>query len=106
MIKILIRVFLVISTGVLLVSCGGSPSGQGPSSVTPTPPPPPAPINYNTVEFRNNYGLAQIKALAAYDAGASGAGITVAVIDSGIDIDNSQIQANIHVDSTNIATGN
>lgn len=107
MIKILIRAFLVISTGVLLVSCGGSPSGQGPAgNVALPPPPPPAPINYNTVEFRNNYGLAQIKALAAYDAGATGQGITVAVIDSGIDIDNSQIQANIHPDSTNIATGN
>ncbi len=44
--------------------------------------------------------------ISAYENGATGEGITVAVIDSGIDIDHSQIQANINSDSTNIVTGN
>lgn len=45
-----------------------------------------------------------INAIVAYENGATGQGITVAVIDSGIDIDHPQVQANIHVDSTNIVT--
>ncbi len=90
----------------LLASCASSPSGSGgQGNVTPPPPPPPPVTNYDTREYRNNYGLDLVKAIAAYDKDASGEGITVAVIDSGIDIDNSQIMANIHPDSTNIATG-
>jgi len=50
--------------------------------------------------------LGQIKAISAYENDATGLGITVAVIDSGIDINHAQIAANIHGDSTNIVTGN
>ncbi len=98
--------FLIISC-IFLASCGSSPGGGGGNSapLAPPPTPPPAPVNYNTVEYRNNYGLDQINAIAAYDNEATGEGITVAVIDSGIDVDNSQILANIHPDSTNIVTG-
>ncbi|PCI33527.1 MAG: hypothetical protein COB54_04305 [Alphaproteobacteria bacterium] len=89
-----------------LAACG-STGGSGTSAVIGTaPPPPPAPVDFNTVEFRNNYGLGQINAISAYENGATGEGITVAVIDSGIDIDHPQIEANIHEDSINIVTGN
>lgn len=92
-----------------LAACSGSPSRSssigGGGGVTPTPPPPVV-TNYDTVEYRNNYGLDQIHAIVAYEADATGQGVTVAVIDSGIDVDNSGIVANIHADSTNIVTGN
>ncbi|MBL4613170.1 MAG: S8 family serine peptidase [Emcibacter sp.] len=89
-----------------LASCGSSGGGGAGAVIgTPTTPTTPEPVDYNTVEYRNNYGLSQINAIVAYENGVTGQGITVAVIDSGIDIDNAQLVANIHVDSTNIVTG-
>jgi len=108
MVKPLVNYFLLLAGCLSLAACGSSPGGQA-TAVTVTTPPPPSPppkINYDTAEFRHNYGLAQMNAIVAYQKGATGAGITVAVIDTGIDVDNSQIKANIHPDSTNIATGN
>jgi len=105
--KFVLKYFFLLLGCILLASCGSSPGGGRTSAVItpPTPAPTPKPVEYNTREYRNNYGLDQIHAIVAYDKGATGKGITVAVIDSGIDIDNSQIMANIHVDSTNIVTG-
>ncbi|PCI51175.1 MAG: hypothetical protein COB49_02755 [Alphaproteobacteria bacterium] len=109
MIRIFVKLFFTLTGCIYLVSCG-SATNRGPSTIilgtAPPPPPVTAPINFNTSEFRNNYGLPQLNALTAYENGATGQGITVAVIDSGIDIDHPQIEANIHVDSTNIVTGN
>lgn len=106
MIRIFARLILPLIGCIYLVSCGAA-TGRGTSIPVGTTPPPPAPgpINYDTREYRNNYGLDQIKAIVAYENEATGAGITVAVIDSGVEIDNSQIAANIHPDSTNIVTG-
>ena len=53
-------------------SCGGSGGGGSTSA-------------FNTAEFQANFGLASINALTAYDSSATGEGITVAVIDTGID---------------------
>ncbi|WP_417623235.1 S8 family peptidase [Paremcibacter congregatus] len=102
--KLMIPLVGCISLG----ACGGSSgSTASPTAVIGTAPPPPAePVNYDTAEYRHNYGLAQINALTAYEQGATGGGITVAVIDSGVDVDHPQIEANIHPDSTNIVTGN
>ncbi|MCY4099130.1 MAG: S8 family serine peptidase, partial [Rhodospirillales bacterium] len=36
-------------------------------------------------EFRNQYGLEQVKAHHAYARGATGAGVTLGIVDSGID---------------------
>lgn len=74
----------------LLCACGG---GSGVSS-TPTPtntssgstggtPTTPV-VNYDTAEYRRSTGAVQANALSAYNAGASGAGVTVGVIDSGV----------------------
>jgi hypothetical protein len=69
----------------LLSACGGG--GASPSS-TPTPTPSPAvtptPVNYDTAEYRASTGPSFHSAITAYQAGASGAGVTVGVIDSGI----------------------
>jgi len=105
MIKYVVKVIILLTGCILLASCGSAPSGGSLGNAARPPAPPPGPINYDTREYRNNYGLDQINAIAAYDQDVTGQGITVAVIDSGIDIDNSQIAANIHAASINIVTG-
>lgn len=45
-----------------------------------------SPQVFRTAEFASNYGLDQVRAAQAYTQGATGAGITVAVIDSGVDM--------------------
>ncbi|MFN3231617.1 MAG: S8 family peptidase [Alphaproteobacteria bacterium] len=78
----------------------------------PNPPPPPAqapplaqPISggtFDTPEFQRNYGLERINSLAAYNAGITGQGVTVAIIDSGIDPNNTEFDANLSPASTDI----
>ena len=92
---------LALMTGAC--STGGSSSTSSPVA-TPTPPPsnptpPPAPmpppVNFDTAEYRQNPGLNQVNALAAYDEGADGSGALVALIDTGIDIDNPEFEGRI-----------
>lgn len=85
-----------------LSACGGSGGGIGsvpppPASTVPTPapsptptpapiPPPPASstTEYNTSEYRNsNYAVAA-NAITAYQSGATGTGVKIAIIDTGI----------------------
>ncbi len=51
------------------------------------------------------YGLGQIGAQYAYAEGAYGGGVVVAVIDTGIDMDHFELDANISSDSIDIVTG-
>lgn len=102
MVLLRLKIYLVFLTVFSLVACGGSGSG-GPSSPRVITPPPP--VSYDTEEYRKNYGLAQINALDAYEAGFTGEGVTVAVIDTGIVQNHPQISPNISPLSTNIVTG-
>jgi hypothetical protein len=61
---------------------GSAGGGGGGGPVVITLPPTPIP-GWNTAEFQANYGLARINAGAAYEAGWTGAGVTVAVLDAG-----------------------
>jgi len=99
---------------VSLTACGGSGSGGITSPITgtpvaqtsaPTPPPTPTPTppNFDTAEYRRSDGLDNINALAAYEAGGTGQGVIIAVVDSGIDVNNSEFTGRIHPDSTNTA---
>ena len=107
-VKSMLRYLFAASVICLLTACGGSGSGGATSSPTPTTPAPdpvtPV-VDYNTAEYRLNYGLDQMGAITAYEEGATGEGITVAVIDTGIDTDNSELVGNISPDSINIITG-
>jgi subtilase family protein len=96
-----------------LAACGGGGGGNiavnsaptpaaAPNPVPPPPPPPPS-INTNTTEFNNSVGIDHANATAAYDEGATGAGITVAVLDSGIDDDNSEFTGRISSASRDVA---
>mgnify|MGYP003289825994 CR=1 FL=1 len=80
-----------------LSACGGGGAGRTPPppqtvtptpaptpTPTPTPTPPPPPGTFDTAEYRASDGAVTSKAISAYNAGATGEGIKVAVIDSGI----------------------
>lgn len=76
----------------VLSACGGGNAvvasvPQTPSAVAPPPPPPPpppAPVDYNSPEYQRSNAATKISAISAYNAGATGQGITAAVIDSGV----------------------
>ena len=87
-----------------LAACGGGGGGGVQSTPVPpqvvpvpTPPPPPPPppptppastaLSYSPVEYDASNGASSINAAAAYKAGFNGSGITVGVVDSGIDRD-------------------
>jgi subtilisin family serine protease len=100
------------SAALVLGGCGGggSTGGPGPAPIQvappapptppapPPPPPPPAPapapvpppaptpagINYNDAEYSRSNGASVAGAIAAWNAGSTGKGIKVGVIDSGI----------------------
>ncbi|MGI9229621.1 MAG: S8 family peptidase [Gammaproteobacteria bacterium] len=82
--------FLVVIAS-LITACGGG--GGGGANVVTQPPPPPqerteAEIRQEYAahrEFRNQSALTVVKAHYAYARGATGAGITVGIVDSGVD---------------------
>jgi subtilisin family serine protease len=93
------RNLLLLGTAIpliLLSGCGGGNSGVASTpapvvAAAPAAAPPPSPavtatsVNYDTAEYTRSNAAAQAQALGAYQAGATGRGVTVAVIDSGID---------------------
>lgn len=108
----------VLAFGVLmaiapsLAACGGGGGGavstvpQTPSSVAPPPPPPPPPpssVDYNTAEYQRSNAATKIGALSAYQAGATGQGITSAVIDSGVNASLSEFSGKISSASRDVA---
>lgn len=109
---------------VLLSACGGS-GGGGPVStpapisnptptVAPTKTPTPvsvgiddyvfeaAPSRFDTAEFRQSDGPLQHSAASAWTAGHIGAGVTIAVVDSGIDVDSPEFAGRIHTASKDV----
>ncbi len=74
---------------------GGGPVVPPPSSPPPSPPPPPPPPSPGAAFFENNeydrdYSKALIRASSAYAAGGTGVGVTIAVIDTGIDLQHAE----------------
>ncbi len=103
----------------LLAGCGGG-GGSGvdtipppPVAVTPTPtpapspPPPPTPTpttaNYDTTEYRATVGAVSMNALAAYAKNATGAGINLAIVDSGIDLQSAEFGSRLSSASQDLA---
>ena len=97
------RVQLVTTTSAMLfglTACGGGNGGVAPlppppASIAPTPTPAPDPVptptptpgpteSYDTSEYRNSNAAVAASAIAAYNKGATGSGVKLAVIDSGI----------------------
>ncbi|HEX5306404.1 MAG TPA: S8 family serine peptidase [Dyella sp.] len=72
------RMPLMIAAALGLAGCGG---GGGNVRPTSTPPPPPAP---STVQPEFDAHLSLSNAYAAHEAGFTGAGVTIGVVDTGI----------------------
>ncbi|MEY3624593.1 MAG: hypothetical protein RLZZ407_2152, partial [Pseudomonadota bacterium] len=68
----------------------------------PTPPPPPPSPNFATAEFNRSDGPGFHNAITAYRTGASGLGVTVGVIDSGIDPNSHEFTGRIHAQSGDV----
>ncbi len=104
-----------VSLAALLVSaCGGGGSGGAistpPPAPAPLPTPAPAPTptptsNFNTAEYRRSSGPVQHGAITAWDAGRTGAGQTIAIIDTGIDTANPEFAGRILPASRDVTTG-
>jgi len=96
---------------------GGPPISSAPAPTpTPTPAPTPAPTptptpaptptpttSYDTSEYRATVGAVSLNALAAYNQGATGLGVKVGVIDSGIDLNSQEFTGRIDAASTYLA---
>ncbi len=103
----------VVSGALLLSACGGaggSVSSPGDSVVTapvppapappppPTPPPPP-PASARSAEYQRSGAVVGSKAGVAYDKGVTGKGVTIAILDTGIDVDGPEFAGRISPDS-------
>lgn len=76
---------------VMASGCGGGGGGSGPGQPISTPPPTPSPTptptptpSFNDSEYQASNSAVLANALPAHQAGASGSGVKVAVIDTGI----------------------
>ncbi|MCB1971305.1 MAG: S8 family serine peptidase [Geminicoccaceae bacterium] len=64
-----------------------------------------SPSTFETVEYGVSGALAQTNASSAYGVGATGSGMVVAVIDTGIDTTHAELVSHVHPDSTDIIGG-
>ena len=88
-----------------LISCGGGGGGGSNNtpviSQTPTAPTPPPSLSYDELkdqyegyyEYQSQWGLDMINASSAYARGATGAGVTIGITDSGLDNSHVEISA-------------
>jgi subtilisin family serine protease len=88
---------------------GGSTATPATTVVSPPPPPPPPPAppipSASSAEYTRNYALGAINAEAAYQQGATGAGITVALIDTGVDPATPDLTGRVSSLSTDVLPG-
>jgi subtilisin family serine protease len=86
-----------------LTACTGTGDNLGPAAERPPPGPLSAPYDpAGNPEFERNDGVDIINAESAYLRGATGAGVTVAVIDTGIDADHPDLAGNISAASFDV----
>jgi hypothetical protein len=101
------RYILAVSVAVVALALGGCGGGGGstirpdpiaapppappppppPVPVPPPPPPPPPPsggVNYDDSEYRRSNGANAHNAIAAYNAGATGKGVKIGLVDTGV----------------------
>ncbi len=111
----------------LVAGCGGGSVGSTPAPVpapapaptpTPTPTPTPAPTPtptpvptptassaFQTSEYNRSTGPAQHGAITAWTSGITGAGVTIGIIDSGIDASSPEFAGRISAASRDIIGG-
>ncbi|HVF93270.1 MAG TPA: S8 family peptidase, partial [Sphingomonas sp.] len=79
-----------------------TPSPTPAPTATPAPTPTPG-SSVDTTEYRATVGAVSMNALAAYQRGATGLGVSVAVIDTGIDLDSPEFGSRISAASQSVA---
>lgn len=92
---------LALALCLSLAACGGgggvnsTPTPAPTPTPSPTPSPAPASVNFDTAEYRRTEGAVYHGAITAWQDGASGQGVTVGVIDTGIDISSPEFSGRI-----------
>lgn len=106
------RRIAVLSATALLAACGGGGGGGTISTPTPAPAPTPSPTptptpspgtQFRTSEYERSDGPAMHDAIPAWQAGATGQNVTIAIIDSGIDSDSPEFAGRISSASADLA---
>ncbi len=98
----------------MLAACGGGSGGGGISrnpgpapapapSPAPAPTPTPPPTNFDTAETRRSDGPQFHNAITLWQAGNTGAGVAIGIIDTGIDTDNPEFAGRISAASRDVA---
>ena len=109
------RTSLVSLIALVVAGCGGSSGGDGGgigigngdkliSFPRVSVPLANNPNTFETDEYFRSTAHERVRASSAYAVGADGSGVTVAVIDTGIDTDHPELQANLHAKSTDIVS--
>jgi hypothetical protein len=84
------RICLALGALTFLSGCGGgggvSSTGTAPSTTgtTTTTVPPVVVVNYNDAEYGRSNAASAASAISAYNAGSTGAGVKIAILDSGL----------------------
>lgn len=88
-----------------LGACGGGGGANSAGSNNPGSGAPGAPAtNYNTAEYQRSTGSVAMNAIAAYNAGATGSGIRVGILDTGIKTDSAEFSGRISSASRDVAS--
>lgn len=114
-----LRMCASVTATVLLAACGGGggtpppistpapvpvPSPSPTPAPAPTPTPTPGPTgSFDTAEFRRSDGPGYHSATTAWAAGATGQGVKIAVVDTGIDPDSPEFAGRIDPASADVA---
>jgi hypothetical protein len=92
-----------------LAACGGA-GGPGPGALAtatpaalPTPVTVPSPVNYDTAEYRRSTAAVQSGAIVAWNAGATGQGVTIGFVDSGIAVGSPEFERRISPASRDVS---
>ena len=80
-----------------------TPSPSPTPSPTPTPTPTTSAASFDTAEFRRSDGPGYHGATAAWTRGATGQGVKIAVVDTGIDTDSPEFAGRIDAASADVA---
>lgn len=98
----------VVALAISLSACGGDGGSVNsipapPSTQTSPPPPPATATDYDTQEYRNSNYATAANAISAYNAGYTGKGVKIGIVDSGINPKLSEFTGKIDPASGDVA---